>query len=103
MKQVEKKKKKNCADLGNLPWQPSAISKLHYSLFCFFLSLLSLSPSPSSLSSIYFLMPVQPINKMPLELAITSAIAVRLKEEATYWLTEGQMLFNICTLANKSK
>lgn len=39
MKQVEKKK--NCADLGNLPWQPSAISKLHYSLFCFFLSLLS--------------------------------------------------------------
>lgn len=48
-------------------------------------------------------MPVQPINKMPLELAITSAIAVRLKEEATYWLTEGQMLFNICTLANKSK
>lgn len=64
---------------------------------------LSLSPSPSSLSSIYFLMPVQPINKMPLELAITSAIAVRLKEEATYWLTEGQMLFNICTLANKSK
>lgn len=48
-------------------------------------------------------MPVQPINKMPLELAITSAIAVRLKEEGTYWLTEGQMLFNICTLANKPK
>lgn len=64
---------------------------------------LSLSPSLSSLSSIYFLMPVQPINKMPLELAITSAIAVRLKEEGTYWLTEGQMLLNICTLANKSK
>lgn len=47
------------------------------------------------LSSIYFLMPVQPINKTPLELAITSAIALRLKDEATYWLTEGQMLFNI--------
>lgn len=63
--------------------------------------LFSLPYSLSSLSCIYFLMPVQPINKVPLELAITSAIALRLKEEATYWLTEGQMLFNICTLANK--
>lgn len=103
MKQVEKKKKQCRSREFAMAAECNKQTALVAFLLLPFPSLFSLSPSLSSLSSIYFLMSVQPINKMPLELAITSAIAVRLKEEGTYWLTEGQMLFNICTLANKSK